>query len=100
MPRSSESDPFGDPALPDQCHSGTTRRAALRQEGQAVVATQPIGLFDTIQHLIGLAEIIEELGADGQRPAQIEGVVAPAGMVIRGVDHPRGLLGVAEHPGR
>src|SRR5262249_42823311 len=52
-------------AFPDQGWPGSDGHQAVCDEGQAVFATYSIGLFDTLEELIGLAEIIEELSANG-----------------------------------
>jgi hypothetical protein len=44
--------------------------------------------------------MIEDLGAKDQRKAQIEGMRAPTGVIIGGVEDPHGLLGITQHPGR
>ena len=76
------------------------RHEALGQEGQAVFPTHSIGLFDALQPLIGLAEKVEDHGAPGQHPAELEEVPEPARMGIAGVAHALGLRRIAEHPGR
>src|SRR5262249_58716235 len=77
-----------------ECHQ------ALRHDGQAVYAPQPVRLSHTRQRLIWLAQMIEDLGTNGQGKAQIEGMPAPARMGILGLADPHALLGITEHPSR
>jgi hypothetical protein len=95
-----QSHPFGGLALSNQRDSRKDRHHALRQEGQAVFATDAIRLFEPLQQLVPLAEMIEDLGANGERPAQIEGMPALVGVDILGIVDLYRLLAITEDSGR
>src|SRR5262249_4169462 len=77
--------PCGEFALADQCNSKWRTCQYLCHKRKAVFAGHSLAFFDALQQLLRLADVLENQGAIGQTPAQVERMPEPARMGLLGV---------------